>query len=163
METPPSDVNRSGRAGHLLRDIGRCASARWTAETPEQHLMRLSGDPLLVRELLQRALPSEPGAGPSLPRHIPDPFGLSLVSGSSAEGGIRSCRVEQYDSRSPVHDDSVFPTAFEVTAHDRREALDVVSIEPDHAPPSRLSWSVLPAAVILISFMLIVLLLMAPG
>lgn len=159
MVAQPSEASEDRGRSDLIRDIGRIVRSPGTPVTSEQHLMRLSDDPLLVRDFIHRLDP----AGPLARRMPPMRSEAALVlagttasqigSGPTGETG----KNQRYEA-TPLRDEgSVFPFAFRPTADDRKSAL----LHCDH-PATGLGQrgkGLVPAAAIFIMVIIILMIL----
>lgn len=140
---PGSEV--SGRPGldDLIRDIGRSEGRCSTSATPERHLMRLAGDPLLVGKFLARQ-EGEGGLPPRPSSPMPGEVTLALARSIVAEGSIDlwgGAGLRQYGTAEPRHHTSFSPSPFTPSRSDRENTLDHAGCssgeDPDAGQTSR--------------------------
>lgn len=148
----------------LIRDLGRNAQGASGAATAEQHLMSLASDPLLVRNFVQGGLQEAASVPAPLSFHgwTISSLSRSATSGGRKSGSICSTRLEQYGTTAPMIGESIFPSAFEATAEDRREALDLHSQEEAGKQVERGGYRLFLAAIICTSFTIFLMLLLIP-
>lgn len=94
-----------------------------TPVTSEQQLMRLSDDPLLVRDFIQRLDPAGPLVRtiPSMRAEATLALAGTAATKTGAVGG--SDKEQRYEAPPSRDEGSVFPFAFRPTAEDRKSAL----------------------------------------
>lgn len=166
MEVPESDGTGGEAREMLIRDISRSDCRCGAVITPEQHLMQISGDPLLVRELLLRAECA--GPAPLGPSSLAGGVTIALTGSSLTTGVVAQAslhvRLKHYERREPLRETSCFPLVFEPSREDREEALD---LDPCHRQSASLTSGSNPGVVfwaLTLTFtMLLLTLLFVPG
>lgn len=161
MEKPRSEGHEDRGRNDLIRDLSRVASNTVTPDTSEQHLMRLAGDPLLVRDFIQRIHPAAPVAriAPSMPVEAT----LALAGTAAAWTGLGTAggpaRVPQFESPPSCEDGSAFPFAFRPTVEDRKRALNNSEPAGPRQPQARYGLALATAIFILVVFMFLIVML----
>lgn len=124
MEALENDNTGPQGQGELIREIGRSECRLAGACSPEQHLMRLAGDPLLVREFLLRKDPAEPVhvAASPMSGEVTVALARRMLSGLQRAGGLSGSK--QYDPLKAPFEASVAPSVFEPSHQDREGALE---------------------------------------
>lgn len=119
--------------GGLLRELSGSAVRHPSTVSAEQEMMRLSGDPLLLRAFLQRHDVVPPPAGPSAGGRISLALaGVPEVSGAREPPTLRTC----YERRDRLREPSLTPTPFAPSRDDQVEAFDLAD-EPSGIGPRR--------------------------
>jgi hypothetical protein len=164
MMTRANDKAVKRGQGDFVGDIGQSGFRLAVPFTSEQHLMRLSGDPLLVREFVLRG----DFAGP-LPQVAPPMSGdvsIALARGMPEHGGMQQAsqppRPKHYAGREPLLEASASPSVFEPTCHDRDRALqhdnpraqEVAFATATSSPSAALSALMVAAVLMLLLLML---------
>ena len=99
---------------------------------PKKRLMRLAGDPLLLREFLLRKDTDGPVPSSSLP--ITGEVSVALASGALALGQLQSVSGgsnSRFEKREPLLEPSIAPSVFEPSRRDREESLDLKELRSE--------------------------------
>jgi hypothetical protein len=140
----------------LIRDIGRGGGRGLVgAATSEQHLMQLSGDPLLVRAFVSRQDTSEPpfATVPPISGDVTIALARRILAEGSLDHGATGSR--RYARREPLVDASLAPSVFSPSRLDQDEAIDFSKEAQNEVRPwtSPMGWLAPFAAVALLAML----------
>lgn len=162
MAIPENEEAGKQCRSDLIRDISRSAFGVGGSGTSEQHLMRLAGDPLLIREFVLRKNPSGPIPQASSP--LSGDVTVAVARGMVLHGSLQQAggppQPKQYEKREPLFEVHVSPSVFRPSARDREAALEHDSPQPLEIASaagvwrSRAALAALTLAAVLVSLLL---------
>jgi hypothetical protein len=122
-------VNRGAGPGSvdLIRDIGRSGACCAGRETLEHQLMRLSGDPLAVGDLIRRS--NQPEQEFCRTHAMSGETTFAVAQGIGAFGSLDEfallASAKRYECPEPALQQSIRPSAFRPSKRDLEEALSM--------------------------------------
>ncbi len=132
-------IDPADMPGEMLAELGAARARAAAAGSPEQELMRLAADPLLLQRHLQREEPP--------PRSRPVVVGLPLLT-VGARGAPSSAPRHSFgaEAAEPLYASSLEAEAFTPSADDLSGAMDSPRGEPQRHVTSSGRWPVAACA-----------------
>ena len=159
MALPPSKIDETRGTEALIHDISKSGVRRSGASRPEQHLMLLAGDPLLMREYLRRQNTPAPKVLNAVP--VSGETTIAIARSILAHGTLEyqiAGRPKRFLQREAMLEPSLIPSLFEPSGEDRDAALDHEQTPKDQGSGAagHLSSAMVPGSVLLLLGLLLI-------